>query len=111
MIPKGVGDSVPLMRCTRDEYGFLARYCGTLAEARSILMDNGVVVGSRSNRYYYVSPVAFEVAAGRKLSGRASKNRNPSESRRLSIAISKARPGDIFAGIYRYPRAVPPARA
>ena len=79
MISANVGDLLSLVRCTRDEYGFLARYCGTVPEAKSILMDNGVVVGSRSNRYCYVSLVAFEVASGRKLSGRGSKNRSPSD--------------------------------
>ncbi len=80
MMPEDVGDSLPLVRCMRDEYGFLPRYCGTVPEAKSIRMDNGVVVGSRSNRYYYVSPIAFEVASGKKLSGRrAGKNRNPND--------------------------------
>jgi hypothetical protein len=40
-----------------------------------MVMDNGVAIGRRSNRYYYASAIAFTVASGRKLAGRSTKAR------------------------------------
>jgi hypothetical protein len=70
-----VNDTEPieLTPCTRDEYAFLARYCGTVPESKSIFMSNGMLIGSRSNQYFYVSPIAYRVAAGRELSGKSTK--------------------------------------
>lgn len=69
------GGSLPLVRCTRDEYALLANYCRTVAEAKSVVMDNGVVIANRSNRCFYASPIAFRVAFGRELSGLSTRTR------------------------------------
>jgi hypothetical protein len=67
---------LPLVGCTRDEYAFLARYCGTVPESKSIFMSNGMLIGSRTNKYFSVSPIAYKLAAGRELSGNVTKRSN-----------------------------------
>ena len=69
------GGSLPLVRCTREEYALLAKHCCTVVESKCIVMDNGVVIGRRSNRYYYASPIAFKVASGRELAAGSTKAR------------------------------------
>jgi len=68
-----------LEMCTREEYTSLAKYCGTVPESRVIVMRDGVQIGSRSNNYFYISRIAFEVAFGRKPSGKSSKNRSQND--------------------------------
>ena len=68
-----------LERSTREEYEMLAKYCGTIPESKAIVMKDGVQIGNRSNSYFYISSVAFEVAFGRKISGKHSKNRSQSD--------------------------------
>jgi len=38
---------------------------GTTPLAKALVMRNGMRVGWKSNRRYYVSPVAYKVASGR----------------------------------------------
>jgi hypothetical protein len=71
--------SLPLAMCTREEYAVVARRCGKPAEVPVLLMSNGVIVGRRSNRYFYVSPIAYRVASGRKLSGKRNKAHTSSD--------------------------------
>lgn len=56
---------LPMVRATEEEYTILAHKLGTTPAAKYLVMSNGTRVGWRSNRYAYVSPIAFKVASGR----------------------------------------------
>jgi len=58
-------DELPMVRATQEEYSILAHRLGTTPFAKYLVMSNGTKVGWRSNRYCYVSPVAFKVASGK----------------------------------------------
>jgi hypothetical protein len=56
---------LPMVRATRKEYEILAHKLGTTPMAKYLVMSNGTRVGWYSNRFCYVSPIAFKVASGR----------------------------------------------
>ncbi|MCG8538084.1 MAG: hypothetical protein MI808_23610 [Pseudomonadales bacterium] len=62
--PPSLACELPMVRVSRAEYVQLAQALGTTPLAKYLVMSNGVQVGWRSNRYCYVSPVAFKVATG-----------------------------------------------
>ena len=50
---------------TEDEYAVLAAKVGAVPFAKQLVMSDGVKIGSRSNRFVYVLPVAYKVATGK----------------------------------------------
>ena len=61
---KSLPAELPIIRATNQEYAILAHRLGTTPFAKYLVMSNGTRVGRRSNRYCYVSPIAFKVASG-----------------------------------------------
>lgn len=64
-LKESLPSELPMVRATREEYLILAHRLGTTPLAKYLVMSNGTRVGWRSNRFCYVSPVAFKVASGR----------------------------------------------
>jgi len=62
---KSLPEELPMVRATRKEYETLAHKLGTTPLAKFLIMSNGTRVGWKSNRFCYVSPVAYKVASGR----------------------------------------------
>lgn len=65
MTKESLPKALPMVRALMSEYVLLAHALGTTPLAKYLVMSNGVRVGWRSNRYVYISPVAFKVATGR----------------------------------------------
>lgn len=59
--------------CTFEEYKELAQKAGKPHEVRKIILNNGIEVGYRTNKSFFVSPEAFRKATGKELSGFISK--------------------------------------
>lgn len=72
-------EKLDLEYCSREEYAQLAKYCGTIPESKVILMSDGTQIGSRTNQYFLISPIAFRVAFGKNPSGKRSKNYSQSD--------------------------------
>ncbi len=59
-----LGD-LEMVIATSAEYELLAHKLKTTPLAKVLVMSNGVRVGWKSNRRFYVSPHAYKVASGR----------------------------------------------
>lgn len=63
-IPSDSKNTLDMVSATLNEYQLLAHKIGTTPLAKVLVMRNGMRVGWKSNRRYYVSPVAYKVASG-----------------------------------------------